>query len=337
MNPMMQPPIGMMNRQPSQNNMPVRAPMPPGIPNSPMPPAVMGQWSPPQAPQYIKTMIQKGDTLSALAKRHGTTVSSLMYLNGIKDADTIYANKEIMVPNPRFPKMQPGMTMGGQNPALAPAGATQSMRNGPQNPRGMPQELGPDQVNDAMMQMLPAGKAATLGAGALGALMPKAIQKLGQMAPRMAQAGKVDAGMMRKAFGARGDMPLAMNNVRPTGGNAQGMAAAMLSSPLNRVMAGRGSIPAGSIDEAMASLKNIPPGSLDGVMGAGKKAAPSLLDDVMAGRKNIPPGSIDDVMASRGDIPAGSLDDAIASINQSPLAEELKSMLNHVAHRSSKW
>jgi hypothetical protein len=72
-------------------------------------------------------------------------------------------------------------------------------------------------------------------------------------------------------------------------------------------------------------------------MGAGKKAAPSLLDDVMAGRKNIPPGSIDDVMASRGDIPAGSLDDAIASINQSPLAEELKSMLNHVAHRSSKW
>lgn len=41
--------------------------------------------------------VQKGDTLSAIAKRYGTTVSSLREANGIKDANKIYVGQEIVI------------------------------------------------------------------------------------------------------------------------------------------------------------------------------------------------------------------------------------------------
>ena len=56
----------------------------------------------PQAPEtpanYITYKIKKGDTLSEIAKKYGTTVSTLASLNNIKDVDKIYAGDTIKIP-----------------------------------------------------------------------------------------------------------------------------------------------------------------------------------------------------------------------------------------------
>ncbi len=44
--------------------------------------------------------IQKGDTLSGLAKRYNTTVNALVILNGISDPDKIYAGETLLIPDP---------------------------------------------------------------------------------------------------------------------------------------------------------------------------------------------------------------------------------------------
>lgn len=56
----------------------------------------------PQAPEtpasYITYKIKKGDTLSEIAKKYGTTVSILASINNIKDVDKIYAGDTIKIP-----------------------------------------------------------------------------------------------------------------------------------------------------------------------------------------------------------------------------------------------
>ena len=42
-------------------------------------------------------VIQRGDTLSAIAKKYGTTVSQLVAWNNIKNANLIYPNQKIRV------------------------------------------------------------------------------------------------------------------------------------------------------------------------------------------------------------------------------------------------
>jgi LysM repeat protein len=49
--------------------------------------------------------IQKGDTLSALAKRFNTTVEALARTNNIKDPDKIYAGKTLSVPSSGVPSI----------------------------------------------------------------------------------------------------------------------------------------------------------------------------------------------------------------------------------------
>jgi len=52
------------------------------------------------APKTKSYKIKKGDTLSALAKKYGTSVKTIMNLNeGIKDADKIYAGRTIKLPS----------------------------------------------------------------------------------------------------------------------------------------------------------------------------------------------------------------------------------------------
>lgn len=47
----------------------------------------------------VKTyVIQRGDTLSAIAKKYGTTVDKLVKLNSIKDKNKIYAGQTIKIP-----------------------------------------------------------------------------------------------------------------------------------------------------------------------------------------------------------------------------------------------
>ena len=49
----------------------------------------------------MRYTIQQGDTLSELAKRHGTTVSVLATANMIANPDKIYAGREIWLPDPK--------------------------------------------------------------------------------------------------------------------------------------------------------------------------------------------------------------------------------------------
>lgn len=43
-------------------------------------------------------VIQKGDCLSVLAQRYGTTVKTLAEINNIKNPDKIYAGNKLLVP-----------------------------------------------------------------------------------------------------------------------------------------------------------------------------------------------------------------------------------------------
>ena len=56
----------------------------------------------PQAPEtpanYITYKIKKGDTLSEIAKKYGTTVSTLASINNIKDVNKIYAGDTLKIP-----------------------------------------------------------------------------------------------------------------------------------------------------------------------------------------------------------------------------------------------
>lgn len=54
--------------------------------------------SPVPSPEYITYVIQPGDTLSGIAARFGTTVSTLSSLNNISNPDRIYAGTTIRVP-----------------------------------------------------------------------------------------------------------------------------------------------------------------------------------------------------------------------------------------------
>ena len=48
--------------------------------------------------QCFVYVIQKGDCLSVLAQRYGTTVATLCELNNIKNPDLIYAGNKLLVP-----------------------------------------------------------------------------------------------------------------------------------------------------------------------------------------------------------------------------------------------
>ena len=72
--------------------------------------------APPSAPTYITYTLQPGDTLSEIAERFGTTVSSLSALNGISDPNLIYAGNTLRIPQggnsaPVYYTIQPGDTL----------------------------------------------------------------------------------------------------------------------------------------------------------------------------------------------------------------------------------
>ena len=53
---------------------------------------------PSKEPEYIEYKIQKGDTLTAIAKKYGTTIAKLKQINNIKNANLIYAGDVIKIP-----------------------------------------------------------------------------------------------------------------------------------------------------------------------------------------------------------------------------------------------
>ena len=42
--------------------------------------------------------VKKGDTLAAIAKKHGTTVRVLIKLNRLKPAERLYVDRELVIP-----------------------------------------------------------------------------------------------------------------------------------------------------------------------------------------------------------------------------------------------
>ena len=70
-------------------------------------------------------IIQKGDTLSALARKHNTTVAELARANGIANPDLIFAGASLVVPGakpvPALMNMSPAQVLAPKVPQAAPA------------------------------------------------------------------------------------------------------------------------------------------------------------------------------------------------------------------------
>lgn len=136
----------------------------PQIPQGPLgmmggaqPPATMGQYTAP-APAPVRSVpLQQGDSLSELARRYNTTISTLMYLNGMSSPDQIVSGGALLVPN-------------SMNPAIPQAqAATQPMNMPP------PANLQPPRPNPmiGMGGQPPQGPGSMMGGplGALGGMM----------------------------------------------------------------------------------------------------------------------------------------------------------------------
>lgn len=148
------------------------------------------------SPPVQEYKIRRGDTLSDIAMRFGTTVRELARLNpNIRNVDKIKAGEQIDVPGKE---------------KVSPAPRIQDL---------LQSATGPGTQNDALESFNPesllmGGPGMATGAGVLGAMMPKAIQGLAGMAP--------------KAMGAMGKpmLPAGMPNVMMPGGLNRGMQSA---------------------------------------------------------------------------------------------------------------
>ena len=58
------------------------------------------------SPPLVQTVytVKRGDTLSAIARKYNTTVSQLVNLNGIKNANAIRVGQKLLLPKPAATK-----------------------------------------------------------------------------------------------------------------------------------------------------------------------------------------------------------------------------------------
>lgn len=58
------------------------------------------------SPPLVQTVytVQRGDTLSAIARKYNTTVSQLVNLNGLKNANAIRVGQKLLLPKPAATK-----------------------------------------------------------------------------------------------------------------------------------------------------------------------------------------------------------------------------------------
>lgn len=47
---------------------------------------------------FVRYQVQKGDTLSSIAREYGTTVQTISQLNGLENSDFLYENMELVIP-----------------------------------------------------------------------------------------------------------------------------------------------------------------------------------------------------------------------------------------------
>lgn len=142
--------------------------------------------------------IQPGDTLTALARRFGTTVEALAQANGVQNPDLIYAGAKLQVPDgtapqePPLPRPRPAISSGGGPPA--PPGST--FGNAMAVPAGMGRaeilamaqnmaNMSPDQVRAFAQQVLPSGPGSMRPTPAAPAAVPSPPAAL--IPPRLPQ------------------------------------------------------------------------------------------------------------------------------------------------------
>ena len=123
--------------------------------------------------------IKRGDTLSSLARRFGTTVEQLARLNGIKNPNLIYEAKNLFIPSNMEPPShipEPKVT----NLALAPLGAPARQPIDPKTDAIVPTGfLGGDPVSEVL-----------LGAG-IPTLLGKQTGRAMNLADDMASAKRI--------------------------------------------------------------------------------------------------------------------------------------------------
>jgi hypothetical protein len=155
-------------------------------------------------------------------------------MNGIKNADMIFAGSKVNVPNPNYSPIQKVPEM---SQMLSNRSGMMGNQQPPMMPQGMPQEPGLEGVDP--MELLPVGKA--MGAAALaGGMARGGLQALAKAAPvvrpnalgtpNLAGVGQVAMPTARGAVGWPGARP-ALNNVRPVSNNPAGNASMILNQP----------------------------------------------------------------------------------------------------------
>lgn len=193
-------------------------------------PVTVGKRTPVSAPPVISIPIQEGMTLSAIAKQFGTTVSTLQYMNGIKNPDQIFAGRSLNVPNPQYSaieKVPQAMTAMTQPSAQLKGTSITNMDliNAVRNQSDALEPVMPE------ANAFPWGKALLAAGGAAAA--PSMIGALSRAAPvlnksplggpNLANIGHVAEPMARGAVASPRAMA-AMNNIRPVGNNPAGVA-----------------------------------------------------------------------------------------------------------------
>lgn len=84
---------------PRSSRAPVTSPsLPPTLVNTPVPTP-----APTPAPTLITYAVKSGDTLSAIASRHGTTVAAIVELNSITDPSRLRIGQVLQIPAPSAP------------------------------------------------------------------------------------------------------------------------------------------------------------------------------------------------------------------------------------------
>lgn len=195
-----------------------------------------GHTNAPEQQALLSIPIQPGDTLSDIARRYNTTVSTLQYMNGIKNPDMIFAGSKINVPNPNYSPIQKVPEMANmlkQRTELEGLGTREGLTElQPMAPFG---DTGVEPVMPEEW-MIPALKAT--GVAGMAAAMPGALTRMAKAAPvvrpnalgtpNLAAPGFAAAPAARGAAAWPGAKPT-LSNVRPVSGSPEANAAMIMN------------------------------------------------------------------------------------------------------------
>jgi LysM repeat protein len=192
------------------------------------------------SPAVTNYTVKRGDTLSELAERFGTTVREIVRMNPqIRDVNKIVAGKDIDIPG----KPQPVVAM----PLIDRVPG--AMEDAIESSTGI-EEL-----------LMNGGALKGIAAAGMGAMLPKVMQNLAGRAPMAQTAGQFGNNMVRGAVNHPGAMP-SMSNVAPMANAGQGnmMAKmAMMKQRIQQPLGQGGQMPQGGMPPINAPQQGMAP------------------------------------------------------------------------------